>query len=129
MTVAQLELNKKLEAEIVKIGKDVEEANIASESVLSNLKRKQGDAVLEMLGKIDALVQMKAKIEKGKQIIMAEIQDARAATEEDFRNQASTDKANKGLVDNLIAINKKVDADNLTLGDFGMSKKKISNEK
>ena len=73
MTVAQLELNKKLEAEIVKIGKDVEEANIASESVLSNLKRKQGDAVLEMLGKIDALAQMKAKIEKGKQIIMAEI--------------------------------------------------------
>merc|ERR1719474_291379 len=41
-TVAQVELNKKREAEIVKLRKDVEEANIASESVLGNLKRKQG---------------------------------------------------------------------------------------
>merc|ERR1712198_519736 len=35
-TVAQVELNKKREAEIVKLRKDVEEANIASESVLGN---------------------------------------------------------------------------------------------
>merc|ERR1719343_295903 len=81
-TVAQVELNKKREAEIVKLRKDVEEANIASESVLSNLKRKQGDAVLEMQEQIDALCKIKAKIEKDKQTIMAEIGDARAATEE-----------------------------------------------
>merc|ERR1719323_1412295 len=127
-TVAQVELNKKREAEIVKLRKDVEEANIASESVLSNLKRKQGDAVLEMQEQIDALQKMKAKIEKDKQIIMAEIADARAATEEVVRSQASADKANKNLVDTLNAINKKVDAANLTLGDFGMSKNKIANE-
>merc|ERR1719249_626998 len=127
-TVAQVELNKKREAEIVKLRKDVEEANIASESVLSNLKRKQGDATLEMQEQIDALAKMKAKIEKDKQTIMAEIADARAATEEVVRSQASADKANKGLVENLNAINKKVDAANLTLGDFGMSKNKIANE-
>merc|ERR1719439_474058 len=58
VTVAQVELNKKREAEIVKLRKDVEEANIASESVLSNLKRKQGDATLEMQEQIDALAKM-----------------------------------------------------------------------
>merc|ERR1712165_646326 len=124
-TVAQVELNKKREAEIVKLRKDVEEANIASESVLGNLKRKQGDAVLEMQEQIDALQKMKAKIDKDKQSIMAEISDARAATDEVVRSQASADKTNKGLVDNLNAINKKVDAANLTLGDFGASKNKI----
>merc|ERR1719437_141871 len=127
-TVAQVELNKKREAEIVKLRKDVEEANIASESVLSNLKRKQGDAVLEMQEQIDALQKMKAKIEKDKQVIMMEISDARAATEEVARSQASADKSNKNLVDQLNAINKKVDAANLTLGDFGMAKNKIANE-
>merc|ERR1719323_668108 len=116
-TVAQVELNKKREAEIVKLRKDVEEANIASESVLSNLKRKQGDAVLEMQEQIDALQKMKAKIEKDKQVIMMEIADARAATEEVGRSQASADKSNKNF-----------DAANLTLGDFGMSKNKIANE-
>merc|ERR1719270_925821 len=127
-TVAQVELNKKREAEIVKLRKDVEESNIANASVLGNLKRKQGDSVLEMQEQIDALQKMKAKIEKDKQIIMAEIADARAATEEVGRSQASADKANKALLDQLNAANKKVDAANLTLGDFGMSKNKIANE-
>merc|ERR1711878_169618 len=59
---------------------------------------------------------------------MAEIGDARAATEEVVRSQTSADKANKNLLDTLNAANKKVDAANLTLGDFGMSKNKIANE-
>merc|ERR1711913_224904 len=127
-TVAQVELNKKREAEIVKLRKDVEEANISAESVLSNMKRKQGDAVLEMSEQIEALQKMKAKIDKDKTVIMAEIQDARAATEEVVRAQASQDKSNKSLLDTLNATNKKVDAANLTLGDFAMSKNKIANE-
>merc|ERR1711931_415559 len=116
------------EAEIVKLRKDVEEANIANASVLGNLKRKQGDSVLEMQEQIDALCKMKAKIDKDKQSIMAEISDARAATDEVVRSQASADKSNKALVDQLNAANKKVDGANLTLGDFGMSKNKIANE-
>merc|ERR1719466_679068 len=127
-TVAQVELNKKREAEIVKLRKDVEEANIASESVLGNLKRKQGDAVLEMSEQVDALQKMKAKIDKDKVVIMAEMADARAATDEVVRAQASQDKSNKALLDQLNATNKKVDAANLTLGDYGMSKNKIANE-
>merc|ERR1711981_1216222 len=127
-TVAQVELNKKREAEIVKLRKDVEETNISSESVLSNMKRKQGDAVAEMSEQIDALQKMKAKIDKDKAVIMAEISDARAATEEVMRAQASQDKSNKALLDALNATNKKVDAANLTLGDYGMSKNKIANE-
>merc|ERR1712142_1037587 len=37
-TAAQIELNKKREAELQKLRKDLEEANIQHESVLSNLK-------------------------------------------------------------------------------------------
>ena len=81
-----------------------------------------------MQEQIDALCKIKAKIEKDKQTIMAEIGDARAATEEVVRSQSSADKANKALLDSLNAANKKVDAANLTLGDFGMSKNKIANE-
>merc|ERR1739838_1108253 len=127
-TVAQVELNKKRESEIVKLRKDVEESNIANESVLSNMKRKQGDATLEMTEQIEALHKMKVKIDKDKVIIMAEIGDARAATDEVVRAQASQDKSNKALLDQLNATNKKVDAANLTLGDYAMSKNKIANE-
>merc|ERR1740124_218706 len=48
VTSAQRELNKKREAEVEKLRKDIEEAHIQNESVLSNLKRKHQDAVAEM---------------------------------------------------------------------------------
>merc|ERR1712123_31531 len=105
-TVAQVELNKKRESEIVKLRKDVEETNISSESVLSNMKRKQGDAVLEMSEQVDALQKMKAKIDKDKTIIMAEISEARCATEEVNRAQALADKSNKAMHETLNATNK-----------------------
>ena len=48
---------------------------------------------------------------------MAEIADARAATEEVVRAQASQDISYRALLDQLNGTNKKVDAANLTLGD------------
>merc|ERR1711881_198276 len=107
--------------------KDVEEANIQQESILSNLKRKQGDATAEMTEQIDALGKMKSKIEKDKVLIMNEIADARAATDEVMRAQASADMGNKKMLETLNA-NNKVDDANLTLGDFASSKNKIACE-
>ena len=72
------------------------------------MKRKQGDAVLEMTEQIDALQKMKAKIDKDKTFIMVEIAYARAATEEVVRAQASQDKLSKALVDQLNATNRNV---------------------
>merc|ERR1712114_27654 len=127
-TTAQVELNKKREAEVQKLRKDVEEANIQQENILANLKRKQGDAIAEMSEQIDVLGKMKSKIEKEKVAIMNEISDARAATDEVLRAQASTDMANKKQVETLNVINKKVDSANLTLGDFAVAKNKIAVE-
>merc|ERR1719205_206310 len=127
-TTAQVELNKKRDAEVNKLRKDVEEANIQQESILANLKRKQGDATAEMTEQIDALGKMKSKIEKDKVLIMNEIADARAATDEVMRAQASADMSNKKMLEGLNAINKKVDNANLTLGDFASSKNKIACE-
>merc|ERR1719191_2365572 len=127
-TAAQVELNKKREAEIAKLRKDIEEANIQNESVLSNLKRKQADSIGELQDQVDALQKVKAKIDKDKIVIMGEIADVRAATEEVMRAQASVDKNHHALQETLNAINKKVDAAALTLGDLNASKNKIANE-
>merc|ERR1719233_405994 len=59
---------------------------------------------------------------------MNEIADARAATDEVMRAQASADMSNKKMLETLNAINKKVDDANLTLGDFASNKNKISCE-
>merc|ERR1711970_822606 len=65
-TAAQMELNKKREAEVNKLRKDLEEAQIQQEATMTNLKRKHQDAVAEMSEQIDQLSKMKSKIEKEK---------------------------------------------------------------
>merc|ERR1712002_242728 len=127
-THAQMELNKKREAEVGKLRKDIEETNIQQESIMGNLKRKHQDAIQEMTEQIDQLQKMKSKIDKDKAHILNEINDARSATDEVMRAQASSDKSNKSLLGNLNDVNKKIGEADLTLGDFEASKRKIAAE-
>merc|ERR1712088_880971 len=108
-TSAQIELNKKREAEVGKLRKDLEEAHIQHESVLMNLKKKHQDAIQEMSEQIDQLTKMKSKIEKDKGKINAEIQDGRAAAEEISRAKASSEKSNKNLLSALNDLGKKIE--------------------
>merc|ERR1719495_1927724 len=124
-THAQIELNKKREAEVGKLRKDIEETNIQQESILGNLKRKHQDAIQEMTEQIDQLQKMKSKIDKDKSHIINEINDARSATDEVMRAQASSDKS---LLNTFNEVNKKIGEANLTLGDFESSKRKIAAE-
>merc|ERR1711902_12037 len=127
-THAQVELNKKREAEVQKLRKDLEEAHISQEATLMSLKKKHQDAVAEMSEQIDQLSKMKAKVEKDKSGITHEIQDVRCATDEIARSKASAEKSNKNLITGLNEVNKKVEESNLTLGDFENNKRKIAAE-
>merc|ERR1719249_113536 len=92
-THAQVELNKKREAEVAKLRKDIEETNIQQESILGSLKRKHQDAIQEMTEQIDQLQKMKSKIDKDKSKIINETADARAATDEVMRAQSSAENS------------------------------------
>merc|ERR1712142_647409 len=97
-TAAQIELNKKRESEVTKIRKDLEEAKIQQDATVVSLKKKQQDAIVEMSEQIEQLSKMKAKIDKDKIQIMAEISDVRAATDEVGRSKASAEKTYKNLL-------------------------------
>lgn len=60
-TAAQIELNKKREAELAKLRRDLEETNIQQEAALANLRKKHNDAISEMSDQIDHLNKMKAR--------------------------------------------------------------------
>merc|ERR1719150_1929104 len=86
-TSAQIELNKKREAEVTKLRRDLEEAKIQQEATIVGLKKKHQDAIAEMQEQVEQLNKIKAKIEKDKTAIMHEIADARAATDEVNRSK------------------------------------------
>merc|ERR1719203_1334181 len=127
-THAQVELNKKRDAEVQKLRKDLEEANIQHEATLIGLKKKHQDAVSEMSEQIEQLSAMKGRIEKDKSMLMHEVQDVRSATEEIIRSKASAEKSTKNLITALNDVNKKVEEANLTIGDFENAKRKLAAE-
>merc|ERR1711963_815019 len=112
-TAAQVELNKKRDAEVGKLRKDVEEAHIQREATTASMKKKQQDAVMEMNEQIEQLSKMKTKVEQDKNKIIAEVADVRAATDEVNRSKASAEKSYRNLLNNLNDLNKKVEETNL----------------
>ena len=56
-----MELNKKREAEVAKIRKDLEECKIQCEALVVSLKKKQQDSISEMNEQVEQLQKMKNK--------------------------------------------------------------------
>merc|ERR1712158_148297 len=127
-TNAQIELNKKREAEVTKLRRDLEEAKIQQEATLLALKKKHADANAEMQEQIEQLNKMKSKIEKDKTLIMHETADVRAATDEVNRSKAAAEKSLRNLQGNLNELAKKIEEASLTLGDIEAGKRKLAAE-
>merc|ERR1712001_228614 len=89
-TSAQIELNKKREAELAKLRRDLEEAAIQHDATLASLKKKHLDAVSEMSEQIDQLNKMKQQID-----------EIRAAQDTICNEKASVEKQNKLLQNQL----------------------------
>merc|ERR1711884_914918 len=121
-------LNKKREAEVTKLRRDLEETQIQQEATIVGLKKKHQDANAEMQEQIEQLNKIKAKIEKDKTVIMHETADVRAATDEVNRSKAASEKSLRNLQGTLNDLNKKIEEANLTLGDMESGKRKLAAE-
>lgn len=114
-TSAQVELNKKREAELAKLRRDLEEAAIQHESTLASLKKKHMDAVSEMSEQVEQLNKMKQKIEKEKHAKRLQIDELKAAQDTVANEKASVDKQNRLLQAQLGEVSRKCEEANLTL--------------
>jgi len=127
-TSAQVELNKKRETELGKLRRDLEESNIQHEASLASLRKKHNDAVAEMAEQVDHLNKMKARIEKDKEAMKRDTDDARSATDGLARDKANAEKINKQIMNQINDVQAKLDESNRTLNDFDATKKKLTVE-
>ena len=124
-TNAQVELNKKREAEVSKLRKDIEECKIQFEAVIIGLQKKQQDSVAEMGEQVEQLQKMKCKIDKDKALIINETSEVRAATDEVTRSKNSAEKKLRELGNTLADIKKKVEIGNLNVANYDTNNKKL----
>ncbi len=74
-TAAQIEMNKKREADFLKMRRDLEEASLHHETTMAMLRRKHADTVAELGEQLDNMQRVKQKLEKEKAEIRMESED------------------------------------------------------
>merc|ERR1719187_723359 len=127
-TFAQHELYKKRESELGKIKRDVEESTIQHEAAVAAFRKKHNDAVAEMSDQIDHLTKLKQKIDKDKEVLRKEAEDAKGAMDTLAHDKAASEKVFKSVQVNITELTSKLDESSRCLSDFDCTKKKLSVE-
>ncbi|NXF90737.1 MYSS protein, partial [Eubucco bourcierii] len=91
-TAAQIEMNKKREAEFQKMRRDLEEATLQHEATAAALRKKHADSTAELGEQIDNLQRVKQKLEKEKSELKMEIDDLASNMESVSKAKANLEK-------------------------------------
>ena len=124
-TSTQVELNKKREGELLKLKGDLEEANIAHESILAMLRQKHNNTMSEMGEQIDSLNKNKTKCEKDKATLERDLMEARGSLEEGMRDRANIEKNCKLTQGSIVEANTKMDEMTRAINEADSTKKKL----
>merc|ERR1719244_1806249 len=127
-TSTQIELNKKREAELMKLKGELEEANIAHEGILAALRQKHNNTMSEMGEQIDSLNKNKAKAEKDKANMERDLGEARSGLDEAMRERANMEKNCKMTQGLIVESNTKLDELARALNEADSTKKKLQVE-
>lgn len=74
-----MELNKKREAELQRLRRDLEESTVQSEALAATLRKRHSDTVAELTEQCESLQRTRAKLEKEKQNLRMEVDELAAS--------------------------------------------------
>nr|XP_057904384.1 myosin-8-like [Doryrhamphus excisus] len=98
-TAAQVEMNKKREAEFQKLRRDLEETTLQHESITAALRKKQADSVGELGDQMDHLQRVKQKVEKEKLELKMALEDMASHVENVVKSKSHLEKTCRNLED------------------------------
>ncbi|VDM97049.1 unnamed protein product, partial [Thelazia callipaeda] len=128
VTAAQLEVNKKREAELAKLRRDLEEANMNHENQLATIRKKHNDAVAELGDQIEQAQKTKAKVEKDKLQVQRDAEDLIAQIEGETAARMNNEKLAKQYEMQIAELQTKCDEQNRQLQEFTTLKTRLSSE-
>ena len=74
-----MEVNKKREAELQRLRRDLEESSVQAEALAASLRKRHSDAMAELTEQCEALQRARAKLEKEKQNLRMEVDELAAS--------------------------------------------------
>ncbi|XP_026557895.1 myosin-1B-like isoform X2 [Pseudonaja textilis] len=127
-TVAQIEMNKKREAEFQKMRRDLEEATLQHEATTAALRKKHADSAAELGEQIDNLQRVKQKLEKEKSELKMEIDDLASNMESVSKAKANLEKMCRTLEDQLSELKTKDEEHMRNINDINAQRARLQTE-
>ncbi|KAM9784598.1 myosin-4-like [Syngnathus typhle] len=127
-TASQIEMNKKREAEFLKIRRDLEEATLHHEATSAALRKKHADSMAELGEQIDNLQRIKQKLEKEKSELKMEIDDVATNMESVAKTKVNLEKTCRSLEDQLVEFKTKNDENSRNIADLSNQKARFQHE-
>uniref|UniRef100_A0A8C2UDA8 Myosin heavy chain, skeletal muscle, adult-like n=1 Tax=Coturnix japonica TaxID=93934 RepID=A0A8C2UDA8_COTJA len=125
-TAAQIEMNKKREAEFQKMRRDLEEATLQHEATAAALRKKHADSTAELGEQIDNLQRVKHKLEKEKSELKMEIDDL--ASNMESVSKANLEKMCRTLEDQLSEFKTKDEQNQRMISDLSAQRARLQTE-
>ncbi|XP_046877570.1 myosin-6 isoform X2 [Hypomesus transpacificus] len=127
-TSAQVELNKKRDAEFHKLRRDLEESTLQHEATAASLRKKHADSVAELGEQLDNLQRVKQKLEKEKSEFKLELDDMSSNMESVVKAKANMEKMCRSMEDNMNEYKCKYEETQRSLNDFSTQRAKLLTE-
>uniref|UniRef100_A0A8C9CU07 Myosin heavy chain 1 n=1 Tax=Phocoena sinus TaxID=42100 RepID=A0A8C9CU07_PHOSS len=128
VTSTQIELNKKREAEFLKLRRDLEEATLQHEATAATLRKKHADSVAELGEQIDNLQRVKQKLEKEKSEMKMEIDDLASNMETVSKAKGNLEKMCRALEDQVSELTTKEEEQQRLLSDLTAQRARLQTE-
>uniref|UniRef100_G1L4J7 Myosin heavy chain 13 n=1 Tax=Ailuropoda melanoleuca TaxID=9646 RepID=G1L4J7_AILME len=127
-TSAQIEMNKKREAEFQKMRRDLEEATLQHEATTATLRKKHADSAAELGEQIDNLQRVKQKLEKEKSELKMEIDDMASNMETVSKSKSNVERMCRTVEDQFNEIKAKDDQQTQLIHDLNMQKARLQTQ-
>ncbi|XP_034440671.1 myosin heavy chain, fast skeletal muscle-like isoform X2 [Hippoglossus hippoglossus] len=127
-TSVQIEMNKKREAEFLKLRRDLEESTLQHEATAAALRKKQADSSAELGEQIDNLQRVKQKLEKEKSEFKMEIDDLSSNMEAVAKAKANLEKMCRTLEDQLSELKTRNEEHVRQLNDISVQRARLQTE-
>ncbi|XP_037834647.1 myosin-4 [Kryptolebias marmoratus] len=127
-TAAQVEMNKKREAEFLKLRRELEESSLQHEGTSAALRKKHADSVAEMGEQLDNVQRVKQKLEKEKSELRLELDDLSSNMETMAKAKINLEKMCHSLEDQLSEVKSKEDERLRLINDLSSQKARLTTE-
>ncbi|XP_047212490.1 myosin-4-like [Girardinichthys multiradiatus] len=127
-TAAQVEINKKREAEFLKLRRDLEESSLQHEATTTTLRKKHADSVAEIGDQLDNIQRVRQKLDKEKSELRLELDDLSSNMETLAKAKINLEKMCHSLEDQLSEVNSKEEEHLRLINDLSSQKARLTTE-